>query len=203
MDRKRPVLGGPVQSLQYLGRSMVARFGGKKPDWTGLVNTTRWSALHGYHVAFSDVAWLTCGVVHGSGVVGCGFHVVMCQSLPLLCMVVVIVRQLWPFVGQLSSFVVAVVCWAMAVICCMVAGVCCTVVVIWWLGLFAVVGVTWRGMGMVCWGGGGWELKNEANITGCDICFNIVETQTGSCHLHHVLQAGAIRKLDQLQSSTP
>jgi len=30
-------------------------------------------------------------------------------------------------------------------------------------------------MGMVCGGGGGWELKVEANITGCDVCFNVVE----------------------------
>jgi len=77
--------------------------------------------------SFSHVARLTCGVVHGSGAVGCGFHVVVCWLLPLLCVVVVIIRRLWPFVGQLSSFVVAVVC--------------CTVVVVWQLGLFAVVGV--------------------------------------------------------------
>jgi len=24
--------------------------------------------------------------------------------------------------------------------------------------------------------GGGWELKDEANITACDVCFNVVET---------------------------
>jgi len=89
------------------------------------------SVLHGYHVAFSDMARLTCGVVRGSGAMGCSFRVVVCRSLPL---VVVVIRQLWPFVGQLSSFVVAVVCWAVAV-------VCCVVVVIWPLGLFAVVGV--------------------------------------------------------------
>jgi len=90
--------------------------------------------LHGYHVAFSDVAQLTHGVVRGSGAMGCGFHVIVCQSLPLLCVVVVVIRWSWPFVGQLSLFVVAVVCWAVAVICC-------TVVIVWWPGLFAVVGV--------------------------------------------------------------
>ena len=89
------------------------------------------SALHGYHVAFSDVAQLTRGVVRGSGAVGCSFRVVVCRSLPL---VVVVIRRSWLFVGQLLSCVVAVVCWAMAV-------VCCTVVVIWQPGLFAVVGV--------------------------------------------------------------
>ena len=82
------------------------------------------SALHGYHVAFSNVARLTRGVVRGSGAMGCGFHVVVCRSLPL---VVVVIRRSWPFVGQLSS--------------CVVAVVCCLVVIIWQLGLFAVVGV--------------------------------------------------------------
>ena len=89
------------------------------------------SVLHGYHVAFSNVARLTRGVVCGSGAMGCGFCVVVCRSLPL---VVVIIRQSWPFVGQLSSCVVAVICWAMAV-------VCCAVVIVWQPGLFAVVGV--------------------------------------------------------------
>jgi len=72
-----------------------------------VVVVPHWSALHGYHVAFSDVAQLTRGVVRGSGAVGCGFRVVVCQSLPL---VVVVIRRSWPFVGQLSSCVVAVVC---------------------------------------------------------------------------------------------
>ena len=79
-------------------------------------------------------------VVPHRSAMGCGFHAVMCQSLPLLCVVVVIVRWLWLFVGQLLSFVVAV-CWAVAVICCTVAVVCCAVVVVWWLGSFSVVGV--------------------------------------------------------------
>jgi len=87
--------------------------------------------LHGYHIAFSDVAWLTRGVVRGSGAVGCSFRVVVCQLLPL---VVVVIRQLWPFVGQLLSCVVAIICWAVAV-------VCCVVVIVWQPGLFAVVGV--------------------------------------------------------------
>jgi len=96
-------------------------------------------------MSFSDVAWLTCGVVRGSGAMGCGFRVVVCQSLPLLCVVVVVIRWSWPFVGQLLSFVVAVICWAMAV-------VCCTVVVIWQPGLFAVVGcVTWHGDSVLRW----------------------------------------------------
>jgi len=82
------------------------------------------SALHGYHITFSDVARLTSGVVHGSGAMGCGFRVVVCWLLPL---VVVVIRWPWPFVGQLLS--------------CVVAVVCCTVVVIWQPGLFAVVGV--------------------------------------------------------------
>jgi len=96
-----------------------------------VVVVPHWSVLHGYHVAFSDVARLTHGVVCGSGAMGCGFRVVVCWSLPL---VVVVIRQSWPFVGQLLLCVVAVVCWAVAV-------VCCTVVVVWQLGLFAVVGV--------------------------------------------------------------
>jgi len=72
-----------------------------------VVVVPHWSALHGYHVAFSDMARLTCGVVRGSGAVGCSFRVVVCRLLPL---VVVIIRQSWPFVGQLSSCVVVVVC---------------------------------------------------------------------------------------------
>ena len=36
------------------------------------------SAFHGYHIAFSDMAQLTCGVVRGSGAVGCSFRVVVC-----------------------------------------------------------------------------------------------------------------------------
>jgi len=32
------------------------------------------SVLHGYHVAFSNMVWLTHGVVHGSGAVECSFH---------------------------------------------------------------------------------------------------------------------------------
>jgi len=74
--------------------------------------------LHGYHIAFSDVAQLTCGVVRGSGAVGCGFHVIVCQLLPLLCVVVVLLgghgcllgscHRLWwqSFVGPWQSFVV-------------------------------------------------------------------------------------------------
>jgi len=39
-----------------------------------IVVVPHWSVLHGYHVAFSDVARLTCGVVCGSGAVECGFR---------------------------------------------------------------------------------------------------------------------------------
>ena len=98
------------------------------------------------------MAWLTRGVVRGSGAMGFCFCVVVCWSLPL---VVVVIRWSWPFVGQLSSCVVAVICWAVAVICCAVVVVCCVVVivccavvivccmvvVVWQPGLFAVVGV--------------------------------------------------------------
>jgi len=92
--------------------------------------------------------------------------VIVCWSLPLLCVVVVVVRWLWPFLGQLLSFVG-----------------------LWqsFVGQLSSFGgrgcLQWWGLHEMAWGWcvevvvvGGWRMK--ANITGCDVCFNIVETHT-------------------------
>ena len=103
----------------------------------------------------------------------------------LCCMVTTSLTATWP--GSLITSFAALGPWRVLVIVFLgtgsplpvfVAVACGCHVVGWWrsflwvfvvvcgqLKLFAVVGVACRGMGMVCGGGGGWELKIEANIT--------------------------------------